>query len=334
LLLLGMWLGGGLAVLLILHKRQDEAATVRWVVAGGALAIGAALWWSQPLRAGEALLFAPACVGLAVGLLRPLSYLWQAPLSLGLAFAARLGAAPLRLLPLHPASYDDLCLLPLPGLSGLLVRSCITDLEAGGEWLLRIAQHPGQRRAVEWAIDRTVRQGRLTHPLLFWLSTSDEGIAVLRVMVGRERQPHALISAYAAFAQTIIPDSWPAVLEQHQAALTRAVALPGGQAVLALLDTGAGALRADRWPDAIARLGAALALHGVAPDPIWDALASIRAWAGDAAPAEVTDRAAAVRSLVRELDALEGWPVDLIAAMCEHLLFLISIERRRGAWLV
>jgi hypothetical protein len=46
------------------------------------------------------------------------------------------------------------------------------------------------------------------------------------------------------------------------------------------------------------------------------------------------DRAAALAMLGGELQDLEGWPADLIAAMSEHLLFLLGVEQRRGAWLV
>jgi hypothetical protein len=334
LFLVGMWLGGGITVILVLHRRRDESVAVRWVVASGALAIGGALWWSQPLRASEALLFAPVCSGLMFGLIRPVSYLCEAPLSIGLALAARLGAAPLRLLLLHPAYYDELGLLPLPGLSGLLMRGCAADLDAGGAWLVRVAQHPGRRRVAEQSVERAARDPRLAHTLLFWLSTSEEGMKLLTDIAERARNPHPLIAAYAAFADVATPDLWPFVLARQREAIVGAVQQPGGRAVLALLEVGIATLRADRWPDAVARLEAAPPSGGVEPDPIWAALAAIQTWATDPAPMDIADRAAATWALVAELQNLDGWPIALIAAMCEHLLFLFGIERHRGAWLV
>jgi hypothetical protein len=276
----------------------------------------------------------PACAGLAIGLLRPLSYLWEALLSLSLALAARLGVSPLRLLRFHPVSYDDLCLLPLPGLTSLLVRGCASDLEAGGDWLLYVARHQGQRRAALRAVARAPYDLRLAHPLLFWLSTSSEGAALLNAMVERGGTQHPLIAAYASFAVVPSPDHWPFVLAQQRAAIGAAAQQPGGRAMLALLEAGVATLRADRWPDAIAQLEATPAPAGVEADPIWSALAAIQTWSRAPAPVEVVDRAASVRAIVAELQDLDGWPIALIAAMCEHLLFLIGIERRRGAWLV
>ncbi len=334
LFLLGMWIGGGLTVILALREDQDAVPAVRWVVAGGALAIGAALWWSTPLRTSAALLFVPFCAGLTVGLIRLLSYLWELPLSLALALAAHLGASPTQLLLLHPASYDDLCLLPLPGLSDLLVRSCAADLDVGGEWLLRIARHSAQCRAAGRAIVRAVRQGRIAHPLLFWLSTSPEGPALLNSMAEQERGQHTLVAAYATFAGVAAPEAWPLVLHHYRGVLAQAIGLPGGQAVFALLDVSLGTLRADRWLAAIAHLGAVSAPHGVAPNPIWIALQTVQSWAGSAGVVDIADRAAAIQSLVCELEDLEGWPIALIATLCEHLLFLIGMERQRGAWLV
>lgn len=332
--LLGVWLGGGLTVVLALRKNQHEASATRWVVAAGSLMIGTALWLSPPLRMSAALLFIPFCAGLTVGLLRPISYLWEMLWSFALALAVRLGANPLRVLPLHPVNYDDLGLLPLPGLSNLLIRACIADIDAGSEWLLRIARHPGQRRAAERAIIGIVRQGLFAHPLLFWLSTSEEGPALLTGIAERARGRHALIGAYATFAAVADPEAWLAVLQLYRETLAQAVDLPGGQAIFSLLDASLGTLQADRWPAAITHLGSTSAPAGVILDPIWLALATIQSWASGTALSDITDRADAVFSLVGEIEDLEGWPITLIAALCEHLLFLIGIERRRGAWLV
>jgi hypothetical protein len=332
LILLGAWCGGAITVLLTLRPHSSEAALVRWLLAGGALAIAAALWFSPPLR-GPALLLTPAGIGLALGLVRLLSYLWEAPWSMLLWLAARLGAPIEWLRALHPASYDELCLLPLPGLSGMLVRACETDLEAGGDWLLDVARHLGQSGAAGRAIACMVRGGRLAHPLLFWLSTSAPGAALLRDIAERSDRPDPLIEAYAAFTRPDKPAAWPALIAGRHAAFASAAHLPGGGSIMVLLDVGAGTLGATRWPAAIERLRVAPGLNAD-DDPIWIALDIMQIWAQDRLPALADDRAAALRELAEELCTLEGWPAALIAAMSEHLLFLLVVERCRGAWLL
>jgi hypothetical protein len=334
LLMFGVWSGGALVVALVKHPQRAESATARWVLALGALAIAGALWWSPPLRGTHGLLLMPMCLGFAAGLLRPVSYVCEAIVSLALLAAARAGASPLRLLALHPANVDDLSLLPLPGLGSLLVRAFAADADEGGEWILRVARHAGQHQAVRWVVAGSVVKGALAHPLLFWLSTSDGGVALLRDLADRPRLPHPLIAAYAAIGATATAAAWPSVIAQLRAPVTRAAGLPGGAALLALLEAGASVLRADRWPAAIAGLRSAPAPRDIEDDPIWVALDIVRTWADRRLPELADDRATALRALWNELQDLEGWPAGLIAAMSEHLLFLLGVEQRRGGWLV
>lgn len=331
--LVGVWAGGALTVALVKHSCRAEALATRWLLAAGALIVGGLLWWSPPLRASEALLFAPVCAGLAAGLLRPLSYVWEAGVSVALLAASWLGVPAIQLLRFHPVRYDDLCLLPLPGLPRLLACACATDRDLGGEWLLRVARHSGQRRAAIQAINCILKQQNLAHPLLFWLSTSADGAALLRDLAEQSSKPQPLICAYAAFASTTAPEAWPTVLTLQRAVLKRAANLPGGDAMLALLEAGVVTLRADRWPVAIAGLRTAPAPRDVEDDPVWVALDIITEWANDRLPQMATDRAAALQALWAELQDLEGWPAALIAALSEHLLFLLRVEQHRGAWL-
>lgn len=332
LLLFGAWLGGGLTIKLIRDPRRDDSPGVRWLLAGGLFAIGAVLWWLPQWHETFPTLFAPFFLGLAAGLVRPLSYLWQAALSLGLALAGRLGVPARRLLPLHPALHDELCLLPLLGLSGLLAGAA-ADPEAGGDWMVRVARHLGQRHAAERAIRGVVRQGTHAHPLLLRLSASDEGAALLRRITEQSPRPDPLIAAYAAFAGVTAPEAWPYVIERYREAFVCASNLPGGGAIRTLLEAGAGILRAARWSSAIGYLRAAPAPNGPATGAIEAAFEKVRSWALDLSPD--ADQAAALEALQAELPDLKGWPADLIAAIAEHLLFLNGVEHSRmenGDW--
>jgi hypothetical protein len=169
--------------------------------------------------------------------------------------------------------------------------------------------------------------------MLFWLSTSPSGAAFLRDIADRSDRPDVLIAAYAACTHSDTPAAWPALIAGQHTVFVNTAHLPGGAAILALRNMGAGILSAARWPAAIDQLRAAPASNNE-DDPIWVALDILQSWAQDRLPTLAEDRAAALRALGEELHALEGWPAALIAAMSEHLLFLLGVERRRGAWLV
>jgi len=328
--LLGSLLSGGLSVVLVLGRVQ-EARNVRLVLAAGALLVAVLLGWSPPLRQTTALLVAAFGLGLALGFLRMLSYLWQAPLSLVLAIAALLGAPPLRLLRAHPVGYDDLCLLPLPGLAPLLVRASASDPAAGGAWLLRVAEHPGHRSASVRALVQGVRARRGVHALLFWLSTRPEGAALLRHACDHLLHPHPLLVAYAAFAHVATPEAWGLVAERQRSALRATAQDAEGLAVLALIEAAAHTLRADRWNAVSLQLFAPTPPLGLGLDALGTALSTLQRWAAQELPT-----LAASPALVPQIEAgladLEGWPAALLATMSEHLLFLAQIERRRGAW--
>lgn len=332
LLAMGFWSAGALTVALLLSSGRAEATGLRWFAAAAALLLAGLLWWSPPLRQSEAVFFAPMLLGLALGLLRPLSYLWEAPLSLALALAARLGAPAQRLLAAHPVSLDELCLVPLPGLATLLAKACEEEIASGGPWLISVAAHPSQAGAARRALEALVR-GERAHPVLFWLSTHEEGAAWLRRLTEGLRRPHPLIAAYAALAAVGEPAAWPTAVAAHRHALTAAAGHPGGAAVQALVEAGAQTIAADRWPAAMDALRCAPQPSGVAPDPLWEALESVRAWS-DQQPALLHDRAQALATLWDSLDDLEGWPVKLLDAMAEHLVYLLIVEHRRGVWLV
>lgn len=325
--LMGVWAGGSLTAALSVSPRRAEAGPLRWVGAAGALLLGGLIWWSEPLRRTEALALAPLLAGLGLGLLRPLSYLWEALLSAALAVAARLGARPGPLLAWHPATFDELCLIPLPGLAALLARACETRVSEGGPWLVRVAAHPAQAGAACSALDRLLDRGR-AHPTLRWLSIDAEGAAWLRQLADGVRRPHPLVAAYAALASVDNLAAWPAAIAAHRSAIAAAADLPGGASLQALVEMGAQTLAADRWQAATRALRFAAPDQEAASDPLWEALAALRAWA------DQPDGARASAPLPDRFGALDGWPARLLDAMAEHLAYLLAVERQRGSSLV
>ncbi|MEI7768351.1 MAG: hypothetical protein WCI67_00100 [Chloroflexales bacterium] len=332
-MVIGVWLGGTLTVALLVSPQRSALPVLRWVGVIGSFLICALIWWSEPLRQTEAALFAPLLIGLGLGLLRPLSYLWEVPLSIGLALAARLGAPAHQLRSLHPVSLDEMGLMPLPGLPALLVRACAVDITTGGPWLVDVAAHPSQGSAARRALDRLIRSGQ-AHPVLFWLSTDAEGAVWLERLCATVPRPHPLIAAYAALAAVEEPAAWPSAIGMHREAIIAATSCPGGGAVQALLEAGAQVLVSERWPAAMAALRAAPMPLVVAPDPLWSALETVRGWSDNQLPSLLYDRAHALAALWEMADTLDGWPAALLNAMAEHLVYLLIVEHRRGAWLV
>lgn len=348
--LIGLWIGGIVTVRLIEPSTRDEVAGVRWFVGGAALVLGGLIWWLPITNPSDIDLFALILIGLSMGVLRPLNWLWAAPLSLVLALAARVGVPAECLRHWHPVTLDELVLLPLPGLRYLLCQACADDLEQGAEWLLVVADHPGQRGAARRALDRIIAQGTLAHPLLFWLSTCREGRALLQRYSAELRPAHPLIVAYAALSRGVAPGAWPQVIEQHREHLAKLQGLPGTELLLTLLDLGRAALAASRWSEVVQATCGLSRLPtppAVEPDPLWTAVIKLQDWLAAPAPTLLAESQTPAQALWDEAQQLTeqnmddkpdepsrlAWPADLLAAASEHLLFLIEIERRRGAWL-
>lgn len=348
--LIGLWAGGILSVKLVEPSARDEAAAVRWFVGGAALVLGGLIWWLAITTPTDIGVLALILIGLCIGVLRPLNWLWAAPLSLALALAARLGVRAECLRHCHPVTLDELVLLPLPGLSYLLCRACADDLEQGAEWLLVVADHPGQRGAARRALDRIIAQGTLAHLLLFWLSTCREGRALLQRYNDQVRPAHPLIVAYAALSRGVEPAEWPQVIEQHRDHLAKLDGLPGTELLLTLLDLGRAALAASRWSEVVQAtcgLSRPPTPPAVESEQLWTAVTKLQDWLAAPAPTLLAESQTLAKALWAEAQQLTeqnmdgkpdepprlAWPADLVAAASEHLLFLIEIERRRGAWL-
>ena len=215
----------------------------------------------------------------------------------------------------------------------LLVRACRADIMTGGPWLVQVAQHPSQGGAARRALDQLIRAGQ-GHRVLFWLSTDAQGATWLQQRCTAVAPPHPLIAAYAALAVVGEPAAWPTIIEAHRTTITSAANDPGGAALLALLEAGAHILVADRWLTAMVTLRRIPPPPNLAADPLWAALATIHTWSDGRLPALLPDRAQALATLWETLDPLDGWPAALLGAMAEHLVYLLLVEHRRGAWLV
>jgi hypothetical protein len=327
LLFLGVWIGNAVTFGLLGGSRSDQARGVRYVIAAGAFVVANGLLWLPALRGTSVTMIVFTCAGLVIGVLRPISYIWQAPLSMALGLCGRAGIPARRLLPLHPTSYDDLCILPLPGLGSLLAQALTLDFESGVVWLLRAAKHPGLNEVAARLVDRVVRQGQQTYQLLLNLSRSDDGLALLRRSVDRTLYPHPLIIAYTAFASVSVPEMWSLVINRHREALATGQEFPTGRAVQTYLQTAADLLCADRWRSAMACLQALPLFDTNSAEPFEHSLAMLRSLAGECWPELASVRAAQLRKLHTALPALAGWPSFLSDVISEHLAFLCMIEQ-------
>gem|GEM_PF-2385045 len=332
LLLLGMWLGSALVVRLIRTSVPTASAPVRWILAAGSVTLVGLMIWSPVFPTDPLIWFFLTLLGFALGLIRPLSWLWEVPLALALLAGARWGLGVAHLRVLHPVSLDELCLLPLPGLRALLVAACSADLDRGGAWLLVVANHPGQRGAALGAVRMLIQQGTLAHHLLLWLCRHDLGRDWLHTLAATTAHLPPLLRGYTALMGVDDAGAWPDVIARHRTAFMQARHVPGGQTMLMLLDTGSAVLTAARWPDATAALRALPTAHADTdmsdePGAIYRALHLI---AGAAADDPASTHSASTPPMDTTSWALTGWPQALLDAITDHLVFLLTIEEQRA----
>jgi hypothetical protein len=310
-----MWFGGALSVRLVRMKVQTTSAPVRWILAGGTVALVGLMWWSPVFPPASWIGAFLVLLGFALGLVRPLSWLWEMPLALALLVGERSGLSVARLPALHPVTLDELSLLPLPGLRALLVRACHADLAAGGAWLLDVAAHPGQRGAAPGAVRAIIQRDTLAHPLLLWLSTHDDGRDWLHTLEDTTDRLPPLLRGYIALMNVADAGAWPLVIARHRQIFVQTRHFPGGHVMLLLLDTCSAVLTAARWLDAADSLRQ---VPATLPDE--HALDELRA----------LHRALHKLATTQTIDAVDqaviGWPRALLEAISEHLHFLRTIE--------
>ncbi|NJP07805.1 MAG: hypothetical protein HC837_20385 [Chloroflexaceae bacterium] len=234
----------------------------------------------------------------------------------------------------HPVLFDERTLLHLPGLPALLARATTEQLETGATWMLTVSQHPGQHRAASSAMHRLVVHSPIAHPLLLWLSTHTAGQHWLRRLYEQGAIHAPLIHAYCVLTDLRDAGRWVTLLEQQRPAFVQQQANPGGNAMLALLDTAVAALQSPRWSAAVQAMQGIPPVQGVVLDEIWLALAALHIWVHAREPMLFDDGDRYGQDLLAELQDLDGWPIGLLEAVVEHLHFLLLIEQRRGACLV
>jgi hypothetical protein len=332
LLLLGVWLGSALVVRLVRTSVLTVSAAVRWILAAGSVTLVGLMIWSPAFPTARLIWFFLPLLGFTLGLIRPLSWLWEVPLALALLVGARCGLAVTHVRTLHPVSLDELCLLPLPGLRALLVTACSVDLDLGGAWLLAVANHPGQRGAALGAVRTLIQQGTLAHHLLLWLCRHDLGRNWLHTLAATTAHLPPLLRGYTALMDVDDAGAWPGVIARHRAAFVQARHVPGGQAMLLLLDTGSAVLTAARWPAAAAALRALPAAYadtGMSDEP--GALSqALHLIAGAAADDPAFAHSASTPTIDTTTRSLTGWPQAMLDAITDHLVFLLTIEEQRA----
>lgn len=251
LILIGLWFSEKSTFFLLIGKTARHTQKLRVLCTIGNLII-LSVFFLKLLRGREADISIPLiCVGFMLGTLQIPNYCWQAPLSLIQSILATCQRSTVQILEWHPVNFDEMSSLPLPGLARLLQQAVQDDLERGCTWLVKVGNHYGHGRVALRVIEQCIQSGRLAHPLLLRLSTTQEGGALLRRLVEQRRHTHPLIIAYTALANIPEPAAWPTVIERHLPAFTAAAQLPGGPVMYNWLSTSAALLQANRWHTAM-----------------------------------------------------------------------------------
>lgn len=319
----GSFLGLGFAGV----SRPVSSLTLRVTIALMALGVGVLSWWSPQLIATNLRFLSLVMAGLVLGILRPLSWLCEAPVSLGLLRFARTRWSVDRLRRSHPTAYDELILLPLPGLRALLRHACSTDLSNGITWLLEIAAHPGQHLAAYAAMRQLIQEGPLAHKLLLQLSSSAAGRALLHEASARLEKSARLTWTYVMLAEIREPGAWIEHIDSARDGIAAWPDLPGTPEMLWFLASSSAILHADRWETAHIALQSRPASSNQL-DEIAGCCALLDCWL-KVATADVRTGMQQLDALVNGAELPASWAGSLLATVGAHLCFLVSVEHRR-----
>lgn len=322
-----MWaLGALVTLILIKHPRRSEAGVVRWLLTG-TVVISGVQWQLFAIHHVDNQIVIWMVAGALLGLLWPATGLVEMVVSLVWAVYVRQWGGAARVLHYHPVFHNELSILPLPGLTGLVLAACEDDLERSRPWLLTLAEHPGQHEVAGQVVNRLATRGPLGVRILFWLSCQPDGRKLLGRLIASGRTVNPLVEAYVALCTVDEPGAWALTIRQHWHVLD---AHPSGnQPILALLAAGAGVLDSYEWPDAVR------VLRAISVDPQQEpwgvALEIVQSTISHIDPLWLDHRTLFLDRLLVELDDLTGWPADLLLAMCEQLAFLLRLEAMKGA---
>lgn len=257
--------------------------------------------------------------GIFIGIIRLISWFWQALLSLILLWLVRFNH-PL-VWKLHPAMFDELTLLPLPGLSALLVKLYRQDPQIGVQVMLRIYAYGGQRRAIRQALNRIVRDQQLTTPALLALSTNPEGAVLLHELTEQLHRIEPLIEVYAQLSAVSEPQAWPAVIAKVIVHPQLTTAYGDGIGLQSFLQAAQRLLDIHEWTFAYQQLIAMPSLEG---DSVWyRAYAALRS---QAAALNTPKDLIQSTTILTDPQLQIGWPAHLLASVIEHLQYLRQVQ--------
>lgn len=320
-----MAMGAAGAVTIRLHNLRNTSISrqLRWSIAFATLLIALSISNLPIVWQDEQMLLIPTLIGVTLGMLRACSWLWEAGWSLLLLAALRLGMSSQLIRKLHPASFDELSLLPLPGLAPLLVSFCRRDLSSGIAWLLAVEQHSGQRRVVPRALHMIAQDAQIAHPTLLALSTMTDGTALLRRLSRAPNCPE-LVHVYAQLSTVPETQAWPTTIERVRALLKRQRHHPTTSDLLLTLEISSIVLNAIDWQE-VRRV------ERLVPPPGASHSRLVRLCALTIHTVLHHDGKDMSPHLRAQIQQSGSWSSQLLATLYEHLLFLHRIEQQRRA---
>ncbi|WP_110519330.1 hypothetical protein [Herpetosiphon llansteffanensis] len=257
-------------------------------------------------------------LGLWIGIVRPISWLWQSLVSIWIGCLIRFSHQPWRWWRYHPALYDELALLPLFGLSWSLRQLYQLDPDRGFKALIAVYRLSAQRPAVRRTIKQLLHDQGASASLFWQLSSDQQGILLLQQLNRRAQVLHPLIKHIAVCSQIEEPQAWPRVISNMQPVLTAYAANPALLQISASLQLIATILTSTE----VAPAYTALQSYTAEPQSLLER-AIIELQANDQRPA--------VPHVLPPTGALlTGWPRHALLSTIEQLNFLHNQAKYQG----